>query len=76
MLRIDHEDSKYVAVLYNYEKEMATKYREYSAFLYMDDKANVPIGMLTLPLTLALSLSFSLYTYISKLSEYLYLFLR
>ena len=57
MLRIDREDSKYVAVLYNYEKKMATKYRGYSAFLYMDDKANVPIGMLTLPLTLALSLS-------------------
>ena len=45
MLSADHEDSKYVAVLYNYEKEIAVKYREYSTFLYTDDKANVPIGM-------------------------------
>ena len=44
LLRAAHEDSHYVAALYKYEKSMAILLRDYSFFVYVDDKANVPIG--------------------------------
>lgn len=44
LLRATHEDSHYVAALYKYQKNMAIKLRDHSFFVYVDDKANVPVG--------------------------------
>ena len=44
LLRAAHEDCHYVAALYKYEKHMAIKLRDYSFFVFVDDKANVPVG--------------------------------
>ncbi len=44
LLRIAHEDCHYVAALYKYQKNMAVLLREHSMFVYVDDKANVPVG--------------------------------
>ena len=37
-LRKSHEDSHYVAALFRYQREMTIKFREYSAFICLDDK--------------------------------------
>lgn len=47
LLRASHEDCHYVAALYKYQKSMAVMLREHSLFVYVDDKANVPIGKYT-----------------------------
>lgn len=44
LLRATHEDCHYVAALYKYEKTMAILLRDHSFFVYVDDKANVPVG--------------------------------
>ena len=44
LLRATHEDCHYVAALYKYEKHMAIMLRDHSFFVYVDDKANVPVG--------------------------------
>ena len=44
LLRAQHEDSSYAAHQFNLMKHMAVKYREYSCFICVDDKAVVPIG--------------------------------
>lgn len=47
LLRSSHEDCHYVAALYKYQKSMAVMLREHSFFVYVDDKANVPVGKYT-----------------------------
>ena len=43
-LRKSHEDSHYVAALFRYQREMAIKFREYSAFICLDDKHRLSVG--------------------------------
>ena len=42
--RVQHQDSRYVAMLYHYLKEFCVKFRDYTTFVCLDDKAVVPIG--------------------------------
>ncbi|KAK6177156.1 hypothetical protein SNE40_015315 [Patella caerulea] len=50
-IRGQHEDSHYVAVQLQYIKAFAVKYREFTDFLWIDDKAIVPIGEPGLPVS-------------------------
>ena len=43
-LRKSREDSHYVAALFRYQREMAIKFREYSAFICLDDKHRLFVG--------------------------------
>ena len=43
-LRKSHEDSHYVAALFRYQREMKIKFREYSAFICLDDKHRLFVG--------------------------------
>ena len=43
-LRKSHIDSRYCAVLLRYLKEMAVKFRDFAALLFLDDKSKIPIG--------------------------------
>ncbi|CAB5198525.1 unnamed protein product [Rhizophagus irregularis] len=37
-LRVDHPDFHYASALFQYEREMAVRYREYSNLIFIDDK--------------------------------------
>ena len=43
-LRKYHEDAHYASALFQYQKEMAIKYRSHATFVSLDDKHNVPVG--------------------------------
>ena len=43
-MKADHPDSKYAYIYFTYLKEFAIKFRDYTTFAFMDDKATVPVG--------------------------------
>ncbi|PKK57045.1 hypothetical protein RhiirC2_721477 [Rhizophagus irregularis] len=43
-LRVDHPDFHYASALFQYEREMAVRYREYSNLIFIDDKHHCKVG--------------------------------
>ena len=46
-MRSERVYSKYAFVYYSYFKEFAIKYKEHAAAVFLDNKANVPVGELS-----------------------------
>lgn len=42
--RVDHPDARFVATYFKYLKEFCVKFREFTTFICLDDKAIVPVG--------------------------------